>query len=192
MVLTRSNILKMLKNLSNTSQLAKDASEKLEALINTVFLPRLISTSAKIALNRHGGKRKILKEDIETALFGILTFTLFTGADNQGKHGRIHIVSGSAIRSLVISQLENDRQYQKLPTQSVVYLRGVIDFLTKYILSQAIVRSKVEDESKRLTADHITLCIAKNDDLLYIFPNVAITYWKKQYEINNATRKRQV
>jgi hypothetical protein len=182
MVVTRSNILKVLKDISSTHQLSKDASEKLEHLFNDVLLPKLIGNALKIAMNRSGGKRKITREDIETALFGYLSFTLFTGADNEGKHSRTHVVSGSAIRKFVVGILENERQYQKLPSESTIYLRGVIDYMLKYIVQQAVTRSRLEEGSKRLTSDHIVMSIAKNDELMYLFPGIAVAYWRNKSE----------
>jgi hypothetical protein len=175
---TRSVVSKTLKIISSTHQLSSDASDRLETLINGVFLPKLLDISLKIAHNRSGGKRKILREDVEIALFALLPFTLFTGADNQGKHAKIHIVSGGVIKNFALSHLENDRQYQKLPTESVIYIRGIIDYSIKYIIQQAVTRGRIENVGgKRLTAEHINAAIAKDAYLVHVFPDIAVEYF---------------
>jgi hypothetical protein len=182
MSITRSNLLKILKSITHDHQLSSDASDKLELLINKQLLPKIILSSFRIASNRSGGKRKITKEDVDNVLFILLPFSIYTLANNEMKHSKVHYISTGATKKFGIKLLENnDRQYQKLQTESALLINSTIQVIIRTILHDLIIRNT---NTKRINSEHIISSIARNKDISLLFPVETIQYYSSQEKDN--------
>jgi hypothetical protein len=178
MSVTRTHVLKTLKSISPKSQLATEASTLIETLMNVNIIPRLINSSVKITSNRKGGQRKILKDDIECAAFAMFPFGVFANI-NTTKNAN-HILSKGLIKKQVAVILENDNQHNKLPTLSAEYIVGILEYFIKTILHNASVYAA--NSSKRISKELILESIAKNKDLIFVFPNEGLNFYKNKIE----------
>lgn len=177
MSVTRSHLLKILKSISPKTQLATESSNLIETLMNVNIMPRLINSSVKITLNRKGGQRKILKDDIECAAFAMFPFGVFANINTIKKSN--HILSKGLIKKQVKVILENDNQHNKLPTLSAEYIVCILEYLIKTILHDSSVYASV-NSSKRISKELIIESIAKNKDLIFVFPGESLNYYIKK------------
>jgi AMMECR1 domain-containing protein len=161
-------------------------------ILNGVLIPKIIQSSLHIAMNHTGGRRKILKKDIESAIFSMFTLDLYIGANGNQSHTTI--LSSSRLKKHILEILENNRQYQKLPTVSMEYLKRVLEFIIKLIFNETFTRVKVLNDNNsdvkskgkvqekmfkgKIFKENIQETIAKNANLSHIFPQEAINYWK--------------
>ena len=158
-MITRSIVLKIFKTISK-KQLAKDASDKVEELINKDLFPRIILIAGKLANNK-----KINPEHVENAIFAISND--FETVNKYAKHAHTKIMSRQAIKKNAMEILDK----QKLSSKILVYLHNVFLYYIK-----SLVHVKTSD--KKITEKHILNNLVLHPGLSYVFASAASTYWK--------------
>jgi hypothetical protein len=160
-MITRSIVLKIFKTMSK-KQLAKDASDKVEELINKDLFPRIILIAGKLANNK-----KINPEHVENAIFAITHAKDFDTVNKYAKHAHTKIMSRQAIKKDALEILGK----QKLSSKILVYLHNVFLYYIK-----SLVHVKTSD--KKITEKHILNNLVLNPGLSYVFASAASEYWK--------------
>lgn len=160
-MITRSIVLKIFKTMSK-KQLAKDASDKVEELINKDLFPRIILIAGKLANNK-----KINPEHVENAIFAITHAKDFDTVNKYAKHAHTKIMSRQAIKKDALEILGK----QKLSSKILVYLHNVFLYYIK-----SLVHVKTSD--KKITEKHILNNLVLNPGLSYVFASAAGNYWK--------------
>ena len=160
-MITRSIVLKIFKTISK-KQLAKDASDKVEELLNKDLFPRIILISGKLANNK-----KINQEHVENAMFAITNN--FEIINKYAKHTHTKIMSKQAIKKDALELLDKDKQ--KLSSKILVYLHNVFLYYIK-----SLVHVKTSD--KKITEKHILNNLVLHPDLSYVFATESSAYWK--------------
>jgi hypothetical protein len=107
-------------------QLAKDASDKVEELINKDLFPRIILIAGKLANNK-----KINPEHVENAIFAITHAKDFDTVNKYSKHAHTKIMSRQAIKKDALEILGT----QKLSSKILVYLHNVFLYYIKSLLN---------------------------------------------------------
>lgn len=160
-MITRSIVLKIFKTMSK-KQLAKDASDKVEELLNKDLFPRIILIAGKLANNK-----KINPEHVENAIFAITHAKDFDTVNKYAKHAHTKIMSRQAIKKDALEILDK----QKLSSKILVYLHNVFLYYIK-----SLVHVKTSD--KKITEKHILNNLVLNPGLSYVFASAASAYWK--------------
>ena len=160
-MITRSIVLKIFKTMSK-KQLAKDASDKVEELLNKDLFPRIILIAGKLANNK-----KINPEHVENAIFAITHAKDFDTVNKYSKHAHTKIMSRQAIKKDAMEILGT----QKLSSKILVYLHNVFLYYIKSLLH-------VKTSDKKITEKHILNNLVLNPGLSYVFASAAGNYWK--------------
>lgn len=160
-MITRSIVLKIFKTMSK-KQLAKDASDKVEELLNKDLFPRIILIAGKLANNK-----KINPEHVENAIFAITHAKDFDTVNKYAKHAHTKIMSRQAIKKDALEILGK----QKLSSKILVYLHNVFLYYIK-----SLVHVKTSD--KKITEKHILNNLVLNPGVSYVFASAAGNYWK--------------
>lgn len=160
-MITRSIVLKIFKTMSK-KQLAKDASDKVEELLNKDLFPRIILIAGKLANNK-----KINPEHVENAIFAITHAKDFDTVNKYAKHAHTKIMSRQAIKKDALEILGN----QKLSSKILVYLHNAFLYYIKSLLH-------VKTSDKKITEKHILNNLVLNPGLSYVFASAAGNYWK--------------